>query len=508
MNIYVDRYSTKSLINDVIAGARILLLTTPIALAIAFACGVSPMHGLLSVGIAAACNAVLGGSKYQVSSIALSVMIPIIELQAKYQYKGLLVTSILVAIILATLGTLRMSDTMRHVTRTFLAAITTYTLLLVVISQLQFIIGTEAVPAIHGFKEGCAALYASFKNLDTQGLKTVLTYLAPMIILKAVMRGSTPYAIYIGGCAIIAYLVSERILPELIEIKTIGSKLLDMGAYENIATIAKTVPKQTALADALTYAFAIAIVIGTKTCIATNVAASVTGDRKIQYNAELIATGVANFASAACGGLLVAPDITYSLANISYKSKTVTSVIVVAALAICAVLYGGDALRYAPIYCMPGILIVYAVTALAKARLTQYANLSSRESYVFWITLAVAICFGFIPAVIVGFTAANMLFAKRMVNIKDATVRSVKNHDVNVSEFMTNKNGYSGSMGISRNLLDKIEVIQVTNALLLNIAEVTEEALSRKGRYPSVIIIYLKNVPYVDGEGLKALKRL
>ena len=165
-------------------------------------------------------------------------------------------------------------------------------------------------------------------------------------------------------------------------------------------------------------------------------------------------------------------------------------------------------MRFVPINCVASILIVYALSELINKRVRQYFSIKSHESYIFWITLILALYFGFITATVVGFAISCVFFAERMVKIKDANVHSTRNHDSGAIEFMTNKNGFVNSMGIPKKILDKIEVVQVSNILFLNIAKVVEEALSAQGKFPSVLIIYFNNVPYFDGEAFDALKQM
>jgi SulP family sulfate permease len=463
---------------------------------------------VISTGIAAMVGALIGGSKYQISTVALAVCVPTLEMMSKYQYKGLLTMATFAAVILVVFGVLRISDTLKHVAQSFLAALGTHVALLIATSQLQHIIGVGIPQADIGLLRSIGTLCASLGDIEVNTLITALAYIVPLATVKMFVRGAAPYFIYLVIGAAVTYAIDAGIVPGIVEIKTVGRELVDTGMYESIVTIAKILPPQTVLTNALTYAFVVALVIGTQTSFATGVASSITGDDRIQHNAELIATGIANFASVACGGLPVAPDVTSSLTNISFRVTTIAPALVIAAVSIGYVMYSNDILRYVPIYCIPSILIVYSLSELVGKKLIQYMNMRTKESCIFWITLVIAVYFGFIPAVVVGFTVSNMLFSKRMVNIKDATVQSVKNHDAYVDEFMSNKNGHSNTLALPRGALDRIEVVQITNSLLLNIVEVMEEALSKKGKYPSIIILYFKNVPYLDGDGLVMLKRL
>ncbi len=165
-------------------------------------------------------------------------------------------------------------------------------------------------------------------------------------------------------------------------------------------------------------------------------------------------------------------------------------------------------MRFLPTYCLSAILLVYAFSELVTRKITQYFWQKSREMYIFWITLILALYFGFISATIVGFAVSCVFFAERMVKIKDANVHTTRNHDSDAVEFMTNKNGFTNSLNIPPKLLDKIEVIQVSNILFLNIAKVVEEALIAQGKFPSILIIYFNNVPYFDNDAFELLREL
>ncbi|MDR1333302.1 MAG: hypothetical protein LBJ69_02770 [Holosporales bacterium] len=508
LNLYTQKYSTYGLVNDIIAGLRIFLLATPIAMALAFFCGLSPTQGVLSFGAAAAVGALLGGSKYQISTISMPVAVLALDVLTKYQYKGLLVAAAFAAIMLIMFGMLRLNDTVKHVARSFIAALTAYVAAVIAMTQIQYLTSPAASQTIHDLIDCARQMSSTISSLDVNTVTTALAYLAPLVLLKIFIRGAAPYLIYLVLGAAVTYLTDTGLIPMLAEIKTVGKELVSQGAFDSIATIAKTLPPQTVLSNVLTYSFAIALIIATQTCFATNAVSSMTGDNKIQHNAELIATGAANFASVACGGLFVAPDVPLSLTNVAFRARTITPIVIIATMAWYAVMYGDIILRYLPINCLSCLLIVYTIAELGRLRITQYLNPRSRESCVFWVTMLLALYFGFIPAAIVGFTISNMFFAKRMVNIKDATVQSVKNHDLVVEEFMANKNRISNSMKLPRSILERVEVIQVTNVLLLNIAGIIEEAMERNGKSSNVLIIYFKNVPYLDGEGMTMLKRL
>lgn len=508
LNLYVNRYSFSLLLNDIFAGIKIFLLLFPIAFSLAFFCGASPVQGIISCAIAAAVAAVFGGSKYQITSIALPICVITFEIISKYQYKGLLVTAVFVSALLILFGLLRISEVLKHISYAFVSALSIYVVLAIITNQAQYILGINTIQSSQGLLENFDLLKGNLENMTSSGIMTCLGFMLPLVVLKMFFRGFSPFFLYIALGTIVAYIGELGYLPGFIEIKTIGKELVAGQAIDNITTISKSMPSQTVLGNALNYAFVIALVIASQACFCTNVSSSITGDRRLQTNMELISSGISNFASVACGGLFVSPDINFSLKNIQFKSKTIISMIVFAALCYGFISFSNEIMRYMPVYCISSILIVYAMFEFFNRQLSQYLNFKSNDCYIFIATLFIALYFGFISAVIVGFTMSSVFFSKRMIRIKDASVHTTKNHDTGAIEFMTNKNGFSKSQNIPEYILDKIEVIQVSNILFLNIAKVVEEALTARGKFPSVIIIYFKNVPFLDGEAISSLKNL
>ena len=509
LNLYVERYSFKFLLNDIFSGVKMFLCLSPAAFALAFCCGGSPVQGLISCAVASVVSIIFGGSKYQIASISLPICVLTFEIILKYQYKGLFYTALFVSLILFLFGFLKISSVLKHISYAFISALSVYVIMSIIINQLQYILGINAIQSSRSLLENFGLLKENLENVTTNGLITLGIFVAPIMLLKSFFRGFYAFFIYLAiGCAV-AYVFNAGIVPEIFEIKTIGQEMVtSQSALDNIFTMSGGIPSQTFLANSINYAFVISLIIACEACFCTNVSASITGDRRLQTNVELISSGIANIVSVACGGLFVAPNINFSVKNIKSKSKTIIPLIVIAALCIVLIYCNDAVMRFLPIHCLSAILLIYAFSQLFSKKVIQYFNLKSQETYIFWITLILALYFGFMPATVVGFAISCVFFAERMVKIKDANVHTTRNHDSDAIEFMTNKNGFASSMNIPQKLLDQIEVIQVSNILFLNIAKMVEEALTAQGKFPKILIIYFNNVPYFDNNAFEALKEL
>lgn len=508
LNLYVDRYSFKFLLNDIFAGIKMFLFLFPIAFALSYFCGLSPIQGIISCAVGTLISAIFGGSKYQIISISLPVCLITFEILSKYQYKGLFYTAVFTSLILILFGFLKISNVIKHLSYAFISSLSVYVIISIVVIQIPFLLGLNSIQSSQSLIENISIFSSGFENITKSGLISALIFIIPLILTKLFFKEFSAFPVYLLLCCGIVYLSDINLLPNLIDIQTFGKEMVTSGVIDNIGSLANTGSSQIFLSNTLNYAFIISIIIACESSFCTNVSSSITGDMRVQHNIELISGGVSNFASIACGGLFVSPNINLSIKNIELKSKTILSAIIIAILSLLFLIYNYEILNMLSINAVSSILIVYALSELKNKHIFQYFNIRSSNSYIFWLTLIIAIYFGFIPATIVGFTLSCILFANRMVKIKDATVHTTRNHDTGAIEFMTNKNGFSDSLNIPENILDKIEVIQVTNVLFLNIAKVVEEALLARGKFPSVLLIYFNNVPYLDAEALETLKQI
>ncbi len=508
LNLYVDRYSFKFLLNDILAGVKMFLFLFPVAFALSYFCGVSPIQGIISCIVGALISAVFGGSKYQIISISLPVCLITFEILSKYQYKGLFYTAVFVSLILVLFGFLKISNVIKHLSYSFISALSVYVIFSIMIIQIPFLLGINSIQSSQSLIENTSIFSSSIENINQSGIISALIFIAPLLLIKSCFKGFSAYPLYLLLCGIFVYLSDSGIIPNLIDIRTFGKEMLTNGAIDNIMSLTNSGSSQIFLANTMNYAFIISIIIACESSFCTNVSSSVTGDTRVQHNIELISDGISNFTSVACGGLFVSPNINLSIKNIELKSKTILPMIIITLLSFVFLVYNYEILNVIPINAVISILIVYAFCEFKNKKIFQYFNIKSTNSYIFWLTFIIALYFGFISATIVGFTLSCIVFANRMVKIKDATVHTTKNHDTGAVEFMTNKNGFINSLNIPEDILDKIEVIQVTNVLFLNIAKIVEEALFARGKFPSTLLVYFNNVPYLDTEAFEILKQV
>ncbi len=508
-NVYVERYSFLHLCNDIYAGTKIFALLFPVIISLAVLCGESPITGLIS-GIAAMCTSVIfSNTKYQVSSISFPLCTLVTEIMIKYQYKGLLITSFCVCIILYVFSRLKIGNVLQYTANTFLSAIYVYVSIFIILSQLQYMLGINTTLIFNNILLYIIRIQESIWNVQLLNFYYAVSFLGLLVLLRFVFSGYISLIIYIILCSIVMLCSEFNLLPFLIKytnIKTVDIELFNYLDHNNIFLISYKLPTESVLGNLITVAFAISLVIASQVSFCLGIGASITFDKNLKISRELFSMGIANFLSVSSGGLFVSPDNELSIQNIQFKSKSVVSILITVLLLSLVYIFKNYIFRYIPMYSISSVLIVISISVIRNANVGKYILSQNKEKYIFWTTLTIALYFGFVPAVFIGFVLSLFSFAIRMVNLKDPSVYTNKDHDRYINEFISNKYGYLNTQKIPKELFNKIEIIQIKNVLTINLLEIIMRVLISSSTFPKFIIIYFKNTPFLDGEALRMLK--
>ena len=508
LNVYVERYSFSHFFNDVFAGIKIFILLFPVSISLSIACGESPISGLISGAIAIVVSSIFGRTRYQISTISFPICTLYTEIIIKYQYKGVFITSVLVCIIIHVFGKLRIGDILRYTASSFLSALYVYTALEILVLQLQYMLGINHSSMFNTFFTNLSIIKTYIGNIPVINMHYTLSFLGLLILLKFIFKGYIVFFIYILICIVVMLCSELNLIPSFgyLNLKTIGIGLFNYLSNNTIFTISYTFPSQLVLSNLVIFAFAISLVISSQVSFCTNVGACITFDKKVQTSMDLISIGLANLLSVCFGGLFVAPDNELSVQNIRYKSKSIISMLITASLMFILWYFRDYIFHHIPAYAISSILVILSISAIYNINLLRYLKIKNNDKYVFFSTLIIALYFGFVPAVFIGFVLSLFMFAHRMVNIKDPSVYSNKNHDRIIQEFISNKYGYLNTQKIPKAVFDEAEFIKIDNILSLNLLEKIRQVLLACEKFPKFIVIYFQNIPFLDSEALRMLQ--
>ncbi len=508
LNVFIEKYSFAALINDIFAGIKTFCLLFPVLISLAICCGESPIAGLKSGIAALIVSCIIGGTKYQISAISFPICILTTEIITKYQYKGLLITSFLVCIALIIFGILKIGELFKYTAHAFLSAIYVYVAIAIIMLQLQFLFGTNLSLLTSNIFRAMSSLQDIFQDITLVKLRLGIIFIGSLVILKIIFKGYTSFFIYLLLSSILT-IFSEMNIISIVsnsELKTIGIETFNCLNSNNIFLISYTLPSKLVLSNLVIFAFAISIVICAQVSFCISLGEGLTANKQTPTNIELVSTGISNFVSVSCGGLFVSPDNELSMKNIQYKSKSMISALSVIVLLFTVYKLKDYIFCHIPIHAIIAILMLLSINTIKNANITQY-KVNTRDTYVFWSTIIVAFCFGFVSAVFIGFIFSLLVFSQRIINIKEPLVHTNKNHDRYVKEFLSNKYGYLKTQkNIPKVLFEQVELIRIQNILSLNLLEKIRQLLLSRGTFPKFIIIYFQNIPFLDGESFRILR--
>jgi len=245
----------------------------------------------------------------------------------------------------------------------------------------------------------------------------------------------------------------------------------------------------TLIREVLPSAFTIAFLAGIEALLSAVVADGMTGYSH-RSGQELVGQGVANLASALCGGLPATGAIARTATNVRAGGRTPIAGLSHAIFLLLFLLFAGRLIAYVPMAALAAILLVVAWGMSEFDRFTSVLPADKGERALLVLTFALTVLVDLTVAIGVGVTLASLLFMARMSDtaglmpaeqsVDDPAQRAALPKDVEVFRF-------AGPMffGVAGEMLD---------------------VLRRSGRTPKTVVLRMELVPYIDSSGARALE--
>ena len=297
---------------DLIAGITVAMVAIPLSIAIAIASGADPAKGLVTAIVAGFLISLLGGSRVQIGGPTGAFIVVVYGVIARHGFDGLVLATLMAGAILLFAGALRAGNLIAHIPEAVVNGFTIGIAIIIGSSQLKDFFGlpTKGVPA--DFLPKVAALWADRGSASLTAFAIGLAALALILILR---RLFPKFPGLIVAMAIIAAIVPWLHLP----VDTIASRF---GQLPNHLP-APVLPHITMarLIELLPSSLTIAFLAGIESLLSAMVADRLIGTSH-RPNAEILAQGWANLASALFGGLPATGAIARTATNIRAGGKT------------------------------------------------------------------------------------------------------------------------------------------------------------------------------------------
>jgi SulP family sulfate permease len=484
-------YSPSQFRADLIAGVIVGIVAIPLAIAFAIASGLSPDKGLLTAIVAGFVISLLGGSRVQIGGPTGAFVVIVYGIVQKYGVDGLLIATILGGMILVAMGLLRLGTVIKFIPHPVVVGFTSGIAVVIFSSQIKDFLGLRigALPADFLPKWSTA-----LQNLNTFN-PYAIALAAGSVLLIALWPRVSRLSRKLPGPFVA--LITASIFSAAFQwpVETIGSRFGALSMTPRLPSF-PALNLQT-VQNLLAPALIIAMLGAVESLLSAVVSDGMIGGRH-RSNMELIAQGIANIASGLVGGMPATGAIARTVTNIKSGGRTPVAGIVHALTILLTVVFLGSLVKWIPLACLAGILVVVAYH-MSEWRSFRALLHGPRGSVgVLLVTFLLTVLVDLTVAIEVGMVLSAFLFMHRMA--RTSHIRVVSHHlDIGDPHDETALYKVAVPKGI--------EVFEINGPFFFGISHEFEEVSRIVAERPKVRVLRLRHVPFIDATGLHSLRQ-
>ena len=483
----MKQYTKEQFTKDVISGIIVAIIALPLSIALALASGVTPEQGLYTAIIAGFVISFLGGSKVQIAGPTAAFATIVAGIVMKNGMEGLATATILAGLILVIMGFLRLGSLIRFIPYTITTGFTTGIAVTIFIGQIKDFLGLTFRESPVETMEKLGQVISCMDTLNLQALAVGAVSLAILILWPRFFKKVPPSLIAVAAAAVLVKGMGLRV-NTIGDLYTISSGLPAFHLPNiSFSLVQKVMP------DAIT----IAVLAAIESLLSCVVADGMIGG-KHNSNAELVAQGVGNAASALFGGIPATGAIARTAANIKNGGRSPVAGMVHAAVLLLILVF---LMPYAALIPMPAIAAILFMVAYNMSEWRSFADVvktaPKSDTAVLVLTFFLTVVFDLVMAIGVGLALACLLFMKRMAD---------------VSDIYGWKYAEDYEESTDRERIDlkpvprQVMVFEVNGPMFFGAAD-------KIGQIPldsdkKVLILRMRSVPAMDATALNSLKKL
>ena len=418
----MKNYSGSQLVKDIVAGIIVAIIALPLSIALAIASGVGPEAGIYTAIVAGFIVSFLGGSRVQIAGPTAAFATIVAGIVMKDGREGLMIATIMAGILLIIMGICRFGSLLKYIPDPITTGFTAGIAVTLFIGQIKDFTGISYMNGEKPIETG-EKVMALINNAVTLNWQAVMIGAIALVILIV-------WPIFfkkIPG-SFIAVIVTAVIVEVFhLDVNTIGKQFADIPAGLPPFSVNFSMFTFENIRGQLTNAVTIAFLAGVESLLSAVVADSMIGS-KHRPNAELVAQGLGNMASACFGGIPATGAIARTAANIKNGGKTPIAGMVHSVTLLVVVVFLMPYAKLIPMPCIAAILFQVAYNMSGWRRFVKLVKSSPKSDIVvLLITFALTVIFDLVVAIEVGVLLAAVLFMKRMSEVTQ--VEGWKNFD-------------------------------------------------------------------------------
>ena len=424
--------------------------------------------------------ALFGGCRLQVSGPAAAMTFLVAEIVAKYGMSGLVVATLIAALLQLLAGALRLGRFMQLIPRPVIAGFLSGIGLTILCTQLPVVLGYE----ISHTEEGgaLALLWETLRQL----------------------RQAEPTSMAVGLVAVAAMLglprISRRLPAPLIAV-VVASLLPAVFGWSRVALLGElptrfpwpglpTIPWEL-WNELVMAALAIFLLASLESLLSASVVDSLAKEHRTDNDQELVGQGLGNLASALFGGIPVTGVIARSATNIQAGAKTRLAAILHALTLLSMMFALGPLVARIPLAALAGVLIAVALRMIEVRMLRTLWRSSRAEAIVFLTTAGAILVTDLIVGVPVGMIAAFLYVVYEMSRLNVRPIPLAEE----------DRNAQDGDSGRCQ----AVRLIRVEGPLFFASGFHLRNAINRVNGH-RCSVLDLDQVPFLDMTGVEILE--
>ena len=342
----------ESFLADLSAGLTVGIIALPLAMAFAIGSGVKPEAGIVTAIVAGFLISALGGTRVAVGGPTGAFIVIVYGIVDRYGFANLVICTLMAGAMLVAMGFFRLGGLIKFVPQPVIVGFTNGIAVLIFLAQIRDFLGlrVDKVPA-----EFFSMVETIWGHLPTAHWPAIVMSVGGLLLLrlwpKEWARRAPPTVLLLVAATGLTALAG---LP----VETIGSRFggipraLPMPGLPEI-TLAQ-------LRDLIVPAFTIALLAAIESLLCAVVADKMTRDRH-DANQELMAQGIANFASGLFGGIPATGAIARTTANIKSGALTPIAGMIHAVVLLLIILIAAPLAKSVPLAALSAILMSVAI---------------------------------------------------------------------------------------------------------------------------------------------------
>lgn len=482
----LKNYSKEQLISDCIAGMIVGVVAIPLAIAFAIASGVTPDKGLFTAIIAGFIISVIGGSRVQIGGPTGAFVVIVYGIVQKHGVDGLIIATLMAGVLLMIMGFAKLGTAVKFIPHSVIVGFTSGIAVIIFSSQIKDLMGLNIAKVPAEFVEKWRVF---IENIGTVNYDALILGVVTIAIIALIPRISKRVPGALVALIAVSALASFFHLP----VETIGSRFGDLPHTLPIPHLPRIDIAR--IRELFQPAMTIAILGAIESLLSAIVADGMIGG-KHRSNTELIAQGVGNIGSALFGGIPATGAIARTVTNIKNGGRTPIAGIVHAITVLCIMLFLGTWIKFVPLACLAGILVVVAYHMSEWRSFCQVLKWSWGGRLVLLATFLLTVFIDLNVAIEIGMILSMFLFMKRM-----SDVTNIKLYAQGFEDDETADDYPLPAFPVPPG----VEIYEINGPLFFGAANSFDEIDRQVNEKPKVRILRFRDVPIIDSTGMQAL---